>query len=466
MRSPFSGDSASSIRSGDSGRASTAWFRRRLTAWRVTLSSVPWNSAPRPSNTCTSAPARSRNTSRAWCAAWSGSSRRAPGAASGTWKRGRPLTCAPAARPIRRRSARPTAPCRAYAAVTASTSSVSRPDRMRTASGAHSAASSSARSISSGAIRFASTTSNAPARNGRPPSARTTRSGTSLRRPCSADDAVASGSKSVATARRAPRRSAATARMPVPAPTSITRAIARRSDSSTRSARQSRVVWCVPVPNARPGSIRIVLVVGLASVPLGHDREAGRVERAEVLAEARHPVDVGQRQRAHGRAGHVGERGAQRAFDRGIVGEGRRQRDAFVRSRFDLDADGSELPEHDGRVVLTVGRHNDLERHDAGAHGRSEYRMRSAPVQSGQGPLPADRRMRAGGSRLAVRFEAPLRKGTASLRVSAVGRDRPAGPARTPRRRLIAAGPTRARGAGTRAPGFSTATAGRPCGGR
>ncbi len=73
MRSPLSGDRARMSRRGDSARGATAPASRASTDRRVTVSRVARNSAPCPSKTRTSAPARRRRTSRAWWAACSGS---------------------------------------------------------------------------------------------------------------------------------------------------------------------------------------------------------------------------------------------------------------------------------------------------------------------------------------------------------------------------------------------------------
>ena len=127
------------MRSGDSGRGDDRGRDARGHACGASPARAPAsNSWPAPSKTCTSAPARRRSTSRAWCAACSGSSTRAPGAASGTWKRCR-LTARPRlrrrARPTRRRCARGV-PDAAKAARTGGTSPRSRPERTRAPPGA------------------------------------------------------------------------------------------------------------------------------------------------------------------------------------------------------------------------------------------------------------------------------------------------------------------------------------------
>ncbi len=65
MRSPFSGERASTRRSGDSGRAAIAEARRASTPCRATRSSVASNSWPAPSKIRTASPERSLRTSRA-----------------------------------------------------------------------------------------------------------------------------------------------------------------------------------------------------------------------------------------------------------------------------------------------------------------------------------------------------------------------------------------------------------------
>ncbi len=70
---------------------------------------------------------------------------------------------------------------------------------------------------------MASTRSNEAGRKPRPPSALTIGRRVPFRRACTRDAAVASGSMSEATTGEAPRREAATARMPVPAPRSSVR---------------------------------------------------------------------------------------------------------------------------------------------------------------------------------------------------------------------------------------------------
>ena len=80
--------------------------------------------------------------------------------------------------------------------------------------------------------------------------------------------ATASGSTSMAKTRGAPSFSAAMARMPVPVPTSSTRAgRARRQPAGSRSARQPSVVPWWPVPKARPGSMTTRCAAGRRWAP-------------------------------------------------------------------------------------------------------------------------------------------------------------------------------------------------------
>ena len=184
---------------------------------------------------------------------------RAPGAASGTWKRGRLTarlaTTRAAHSPSRARVAacrRPRRPSR-----TAATSSVEQAgedqgaargeERRRARPRARGAA---------GAMRLASTMSKAPARNGarrRRPGRR--RSVTPLRRAWRRAAADGLGSMSAPTTRRGAEAGARPRRgCPCRVPTSSDAAEgACRGEAPRARRRQRRVVSWVPVPKARPG---------------------------------------------------------------------------------------------------------------------------------------------------------------------------------------------------------------------
>ncbi len=105
-------------------------------------------------------------------------------------------------------------------------------------------------------MRLASTTSKGPPVVGSEPSRARTRRATWLRRALAMVASTAMGSMSTPTTRAAPKRAAATDRMPEPQPTSMTDAPSSRPASASRSrpTRQSRVVGWRPVPKAMPGS--------------------------------------------------------------------------------------------------------------------------------------------------------------------------------------------------------------------
>ena len=107
----------------------------------------------------------------------------------------------------------------------------------------------------------------------------------------------------------------AMARMPLPQPTSTALAVSAGS-SVASSSRQPRVVACVPVPKARPASMRKRQQAGRHALGdvRGMDPERPDGEGPERALVLRHPVDVGQAPPTPSRLGDA-ER-LRRRFDR------------------------------------------------------------------------------------------------------------------------------------------------------
>ena len=297
MRSPLRGERARTRCRGDSGRGSTAALRRASTPFRVTDPAWPRTRAPRRRRSARR-PRRAAAAPRArggrQC---SGRRTRAPGAASGTWKRG--IAHAPRPQHERRPFAGPVCDQAAGARVgrcdVRQASSRGGRRGRAAAAGRRGATISAARSRSRGAVRFASTTSNsAGPKAGRRRPAR--------RRTDTVQPRVMAG-RAVASSGRCPTpttRSSAQAgggdredrRCPCPG-RGRGRAAARAPAARGRSEAQpraSRGCRC-----RRRGRVDAEDRAGKRAglLPGGHDPEAAGVEGAEPLAEARHPVHVG-----------------------------------------------------------------------------------------------------------------------------------------------------------------------------
>ena len=140
--------------------------------------------------------------------------------------------------------------------------------------------------------------------------------------------AIAIGSLSSATT-VAPGQSFAAAidRMPEPQPTSATRAGRRPASArSCSSSSTSRVLACVPVPNAMPGSSSITTSSGgrFVALPARHDDElAGQPADLEVAFPRVAPLGLGHR-RSRADASRI---------ERGAAGGPARDRVASLRER-------------------------------------------------------------------------------------------------------------------------------------
>ena len=301
-------------------RASTSLARDR--------SSVASNSAPAPSNTRTAAPARSRSTSRAWWAAVLGEDDRArPGAASGTWKRGRLTQARPPAARAAAHSPSVGGLERAHGRVggaTPATSARSRPDEHeRAPSGASSGHDLVAPLDEQGRRSgWRSTRSKAPGAEGHgQPSPSRAAASTRLSAACRRAEATASGSISTPRRRRGAQArggdgqdAGAGAHVEPRA-----RAVARRPARLQRAPGRGGCSRGCRCRRRGPGSTTIGCrrrAERVPAVPARHDLERAGAEGAEALAEARHPVHVGHgrrrstrppRRRGQGRAQPPGQ---------------------------------------------------------------------------------------------------------------------------------------------------------------
>ena len=125
----------------------------------------------------------------------------------------------------------------------------------------------------------------------------------------------ASGSFSIPTARAAPSRTAAMARMPLPLPRSSTRSPGRRRALEERERGAGRAVLAAAERVLRIEDARSTGPIGVRGGPGRRDREPAELARAQPVAPAGGPVDLVQ-PAAFGGIGRRQRRGARRRSPR------------------------------------------------------------------------------------------------------------------------------------------------------